>query len=295
MPDDNVSMKIIDFHTHIFPPDVIANRETYRRRDRWFDLLYANPRARLASASDLVSSMDEAGVDLSVAFGFGFADPGLCRACNTYVLDAAREHGGRLIPFAVVNPCEQHAASLEARRCLEMGASGIGELMPDGQGFELTDFALLDPLMKLARHFNVPILIHVNEQVGHVYPGKGRQGPGQAYLLSMRYPENTLVFAHLGGGLPFYELMPEVRSRLGNVYYDTSASLYLYDDAVFGYATSWAPNRVLFGTDYPLVGQGRFLRRVRRAGLDSDVLDGLLGGNALPLLHRPALHGEEGV
>ena len=280
-------MKIIDFHTHIFPPEVIAERETYRERDRWFGWLYENPQARMADVSDLIASMDEASIGLSVAFGFAFADPGLCRVCNTYVLDAARQHPERLIPFAVVNPREQQIASLEAQRCLEMGASGIGELMPDGQGFRLDDSDLLDPLMEIARHFQGPVLMHVNEQVGHAYLGKGAQGPGQAYQLAVRYPENVFVLAHWGGGLPFYELMPEVRSQLGNVYYDTAASLYLYDDAVFGQVMSWAPTKVLFGTDYPLIGQKRFLKRVRKAGLDLRALDRLLGGNALHVLEWP--------
>lgn len=288
-------MKIIDFHTHIFPPEIIAQRHVYRQRDRWFCLLYENPRTRMASVDDLMASMDEAGVDLSVAFGFAFADLGLCRTCNAYVLDAAREHPERVIPFAVVNPRVGHAASREAQRCLEMGASGIGELMPDGQGFHLTDYDLLDPLMELARHFRAPVLTHVNEQVGHVYPGKGAQGPTQAYQLALRYPENVLVLAHWGGGLPFYELMPEVRSQLCNVYYDTAASLYLYHDSVFAQVTSWAPTKVLFGTDYPLIGQKRFLKRVKGAGLDPCALQGLLGQNALHVLEWSVMpHMKEG-
>jgi len=279
-------MKIVDFHTHIFPPELIASRQVYRNRDRWFGLLYENPQARMASANDLIASMDEAGVALSVAFGFAFGDAGLCRECNTYVLEAAAQHPARLIPFAVVNPRAPQAASLEARRCLEMGASGIGELMPDGQGFELTDFSLLDPLMEVARHFEAPVLVHVSEKVGHLYPGKGTQGPGRAYQLAVRYPENVFVLAHWGGGLPFYELMPDVRSQLRNVYYDTAASLYLYHDSVFGHVTSWAPTKVLFGTDYPLIGQKRFLRRLRGAGMESSALSRLLGENALRVLGR---------
>ena len=58
----------------------------------------------------------------------------------------------------------------------------------------------------------------------------------------------------------FYELMPCAQPLLRNVYYDTSASLYLYDDSIFCHVTAWAPDKVLFGTDYPLIGQPRFLR-----------------------------------
>lgn len=272
-------MHVIDCHTHIVPPDVIAQRERLCRDERWFGLLYADPVARLASAEDLLASMDTAGVAASVACGFAFCDAGLCRACNDYVLEAARDAPERIIPFAVVSPTNPHAACDEAARCLEQGAVGLGELMPDGQGYTLEDVAL-DELLALARAFQAPVMLHVNERVGHAYAGKGSQGPEEAYRLALRHPESTLIYAHWGGGLPFYELMPEVRSALRHVYYDTAASPYLYDDAIHRHVLGWAPTKVLFGSDYPLVSPDRYLRRLRRAGLDAACLEALLSGNA---------------
>ena len=282
-------MQVVDFHTHIFSPSLIAEREIYIRRDRWFGALYGNPKARMADAEGLIASMTEAGVAQAVAFGFAFADAGLCREGNDYVLQAAARYPDRILPFAVVNPCLGEAALREARRCLEGGALGLGELMPDGQGFALDDFERLDPLMALAREHGVPTLFHVNEQVGHGYHGKGTQGPERAYALAMRYPDNVIVLAHWGAGLPFYELMPEVRAALRNVYYDTAASIYLYEDAVFRHVMAWAPTKVLWATDYPLATQSRCLRRLRRAGLDEGELLRLLDRNAHAIL--PGTHG----
>jgi predicted TIM-barrel fold metal-dependent hydrolase len=124
----------------------------------------------------------------------------------------------------------------------------------------------------------------VNEPVGHDYRGKGRYGPQAAYHLALHYPENRIILAHWGGGLPFYELMPEVRSALSNVFYDTAASFFLYEESIFRHVTTWARSKVLFATDYPLVGQKRFLQRVRSCGLAPDVLEDILGGNALSVL-----------
>jgi predicted TIM-barrel fold metal-dependent hydrolase len=280
-------MHIWDCHTHIMPPDLRAARERLCRDEPWFGLLYANPTARLAGAEDLALAMDAGGVATALTFGFAFRDAGRCRACNDYVLQAARDAPGRVVPFAVVNPADPRSACAEARRCLESGAAGIGELMPDGQRFALDD-GVLDAVLEVARAYHAPVLIHVNERLGHPYVGKGTQGPEEAYRLALRHPENVLIYAHWGGGLPFYELMPEVRAALHNVYYDTAASPLLYDDAIYRHAMAWAPSKVLFGSDYPLVAPARHLRRVRRAGLEPAGLAALLSDNARALFGATA-------
>ena len=93
--------------------------------------------------------------------------------------------------------------------------------------------------------------------------------------------------AHWGGGLFLYELMPKLLGVLGNVYYVTAASLYLYRDRVFHVAAQVAPDKMLFGTDYPLISHRRFLKRVRTAGLPPRIERGLLGENARRVLRLP--------
>jgi predicted TIM-barrel fold metal-dependent hydrolase len=277
-------MEIIDVHTHIFPPEIIARREAIATREGWFGRQYATPTARMSTAEQLLTAMDESGVARVVTFGFAFVDAGLCRLCNEYVMEAAARCPCRLLPFVVANPARPAEAERELAGRLAAGARGVGELMPDGQGFQLTEFARLDPLMALARAYGVPVLTHIDELVGHSYPGKGTQGPYAAYQMALRYPENVLILAHWGGGLPFYELMPEVRAALRNVYYDTAASHYLYEEAVFRHVMAWAPDKVLLGSDYPLFTFRRFLRRLERAGLDEEARARVLGGNAARLL-----------
>lgn len=281
-------MKVIDAHTHIMPPEMIADRLALLRRDRWFGMLYENPGARLATGPQLIESMRASGVAASVSFGFAFADLDLCRLCNDYVIEMAGRYPDKIIPFALTNPAVGVPALEEAQRCLEQGARGIGELMPDGQGFSFDGDDLV-PLLEMARGYAVPVLLHVNEQVGHDYAGKGLYGPTAAYRLARRFPDNEFIFAHWGGGLPFFELMPELKKSLGNVYYDTAASLFLYRDSIFGHLLAEIPHRILFGTDYPLIGQGRFLARIHNTTLTSEQLGRLLSYNAGRLLGIPGL------
>jgi len=280
---------IVDLHTHIFPPELRAQRQAYLERDAWFGRLYANPKARMATAEELIAAMDAAGVDVAVTFGFGWADPGLCRLSNDYTLAAVHRYPGRLVGLAVVNPASREAEA-EIARTAAAGLRGIGELMPDGQGFALDDARTLAPTLEAAGALGWPVLTHASEPVGHLYAGKGRASLEPALRLASHFPDVTLVLAHWGGGLPFYELMPEVRAALAHVYYDTAASPLLYDDAIFPLLSGLVGDKILWGTDYPLLDPARFLARVRGSGLAGEALDKLLGANAARLLglDRPA-------
>jgi predicted TIM-barrel fold metal-dependent hydrolase len=271
---------IIDFHTHINPPEVIEKREEYLTCDIWFDELYGDPKARLATAEELIAEMDAAGVDVAVTFGFGWTDMGLCRMANDYVMEAVARYPDRLIGFACVNPKCGSEAVQEVERCVAGGLKGIGELMPDGQGYCLDDEATMRPLVEAALARGLPILTHTSEPVGRPYCGKGTVTPDAVYRFTQCFPQVTLICAHWGGGLPFYELMPEMRRAFGNVYYDTAASLYLYNDAIFFLAAQLVSDKILFATDYPLITQRRFLRRVRETELEEEELNKILGGNA---------------
>lgn len=279
---DNTPM-LVDFHTHIFPPEVVARRQVFVEREAWFARLYADPRARLATAEELVPAMETAGIDVAVTFGFAWADPALCRLANDYTVEAVRAHPSRLVGLACINPAAPDAEA-EIARCQSLGLRGIGELMPDGQGYSLGDVETLAPVMGAAQDLGWPVLVHATEPVGHDYPGKGSPSLGAALRLATHFPGVTLILAHWGGGLLFYELMPEVRSALRHVYYDTAATPYLYDPAIFPLAAHLAGDRILFGSDYPLLALGRCLEHMRSSRLEQAAQEAILGGNAARLL-----------
>jgi predicted TIM-barrel fold metal-dependent hydrolase len=275
---------IIDFHAHITAPEIIERRDEYLVRDAWFRDLYANPKARLSSAQDLIAAMDEAGVGQSVVFGFGWQDMDLCRRDNDYVIESIARFPDRFIGLGVVNPGAGVEAIREIERCAAAGLVGIGELMPDGQGYRLDDEKTMAPIVETLLAHDMLLLTHCSEPVGHLYPGKGTVTPDEVIRFARLFPEATLVCAHWGGGTIFYELMPEVSRLMCNVYYDTAASLYLYQDDIFTLAARWAPGKVLFATDYPLIQPGRFIQRMKEARMPTATLRRMLGGNAWRVL-----------
>jgi predicted TIM-barrel fold metal-dependent hydrolase len=276
----------IDTCTHVLPETFAVNRERISRADRTFRGLFADPKAKFAQTPDLIASMDEAGVDVSVCAGFGWTDPEVARESNDYNLEAARLHPDRLIAFCSVNPLWGEDAVTEVRRCHEAGAKGIGELHPDTQGIIDADLAALAPVLDTAKELGMPTLIHASEPVGHGYPGKGSVTPELLMALVNAFPNNTFIFSHFGGGLPFYGLMPEVRSALKNVYFDSAAFPFLYRPEVFDVtARAIGAEKILFASDFPLVHQKRALNEFGQSGLSTD--DSLLvrGANAANLLN----------
>ncbi len=274
------SCPVVDAHVHVFPPEIIRNKERYLAKDRWFSELYRSPKARMATWEDVLTSMDGAGIARSVVFGFAWADPALCKDHNDYVIEAVRASAGRLVGLAVVSP-DQPGSAAELERCLGLGLVGVGELYPDGQAFDVASSPGLMELAEVLRGWDGVMLVHSSEPVGHAYPGKGRTTPDKLYAMALALPDVRIVLAHWGGGLPFYELMPEAKEALRNVYYDTAATTYLYTFDVFPrVADIVGPQKILFGSDYPLLDQSRLLRRVRASGLQAEELRAILGANA---------------
>ena len=276
---------LIDAHTHILSTEIAAARAHYCERDRWFGQCYGHPQARFATVESLIASLDGAGLDRAVVTGFAFADGGLCRASNDYLLEAVSRYPDRLIGLAAVQPRDGERAVYEAERCLKGGLAGLGELLPDGQGFDPTDTILLTPLARFLIEQDRPVMLHTSEPTGHQYGGKGQTWPQKIVELAQNFPALKIIAAHWGGGLPFYELMPEVRSTLQNVWYDTAATTYLYDFKVFRtVADLCGPAKILFASDYPLLKQGRLLSRVRaESGLTPTELEAVMGQNAARL------------
>jgi predicted TIM-barrel fold metal-dependent hydrolase len=246
--------------------------------DPWFAACHAGE-ARLAGEQDLLGHLEREGIDRAVVFTWPFADPRLCAEANDFAADLQRRHPDRVVGCGIVQPADPEAAA-ELRRCARLGLRGIGELNSDAQGFALDG----DPLGRLAAlsvELDLPWTLHCSEPVGHSYAGKGTATPDRWVRLLDRVAGLRLVAAHLGGGLPFYAHMPEVRDLCATLWFDTAALPHLYRPSALGEVVSLiGADRLLLGTDFPLLGMGRYRRALDAAGIGLAERGLVLGGSA---------------
>jgi uncharacterized protein len=254
-----MSSPVVDAHVHLFPPEVITRKETFCARDAWFDLTHgAWPVERFPQAETLLESMDAAGIVMAVIAGWPWQDVAHCRFHNDWLAELAAT-SPRLAWLGIVNPVDPEVGK-EIQRVHSMGAVGLGEMNADAQGFDWERERDVRELAEVATTLDVPVMAHVSEPLGREYPGKGTATPRKILAFLEQHPDLRFVAAHWGGGLPFYELMPDVGRAMRNVTYDTAASTYLYRPEVFDIVVRIVgAERVVWGSDFPVLGQRRFL------------------------------------
>ena len=75
------------------------------------------------------------------------------------------------------------------------------------------------------------------------------------------------------------------------MFFDTAASPFLYDPEIYQYAVRLlGVDKILFGSDYPLLPPGRYFDEMREAGLTKPQIDKICGGNAKNLLKLAREH-----
>lgn len=274
---------ILDGHTHIFPEEVCRRREDFFGTEPAFRLLYDSPKAKLVGPEELLTALDEEGVEAAVALGFPWRLESHWRRHNEVILEAQRRWPRKIIGFCAAHPA-MPGGIRELERCLAAGARGIGEL-----AFYLQDRreelkALLAPVAELCRHYRVPLLLHATDRAGAEYPGRSLTPLSAIYKVIEAYPETTWILAHWGGRLPFYGLLKKA-PPFANVYFDTAASPYVYRPVIYRVVADMVgPEKIIFGSDYPLLPPSRYLTEMEEAGLPEDWREMILGRNLAGLL-----------
>ncbi len=214
---------------------------------------------------------------------------GVPPAPNDLIGEAAADHPDVFIPFAGIDPWKGEDAIAEIRRCHDKFAiKGIGELNPTRQKFYPNDERLY-PIWEVCAELGLVVMFHIG------YPGAGAGRPGgMGYKLdnirplhldamAADFPELNVIAAH--PGWPFHHENIAACWHKANYWIDLSGFAPRYwPPEVIHYANSLIQDRVLFGTDWPVVGIDRWLDEFAEIDFKPHVRRKIMLENAARLL-----------
>ncbi len=211
---------------------------------------------------------------------------GVPGAPNDLIGEAAARHPEVFIPFAGIDPHKGAAAVDEIRRCHELlGIRGVGELNPARQKFFPNDEQFY-PIWEVCQELGLVVMFHM----GFAGAGAGKPG-GMGYKLDATraiphlddmaadFPDLSIIHAH--PGWPFHHEALAMCWHKSNVYIDLSGFAPRYfPDEVVHYANSLIQDRVLFGTDWPVIPIDRWTSEFAELPIKDEVRQKIMLDNA---------------
>jgi uncharacterized protein len=206
---------------------------------------------------------------------------------NDYVASIVQKYSDQFMGFASVDPWKGALAINELERSVkELGLRGL-KLHPTTQAFMPNDPRFY-PLWQKASDLKIPVLFHTGQTgVGSGTPGGGGYKLKYSHPMLLDdvaadFPELTIIMAH--PSVPWQEEQLAVALHKGNVFIDLSGwSPKYFRPILTQYIGSILKDKVLFGSDYPVLQPDRWLKDFENLGLKEEVQQKILLENAKKL------------
>ncbi len=210
------------------------------------------------------------------------------RIPNEEVAEAAQENSDMMIAFASIDPHKGKMGVREARKLIEEYDVKGFKFHPTVQGFYPND-RMAYPLYEVIAEAGLPMLFHS----GHSGFGSGVRGGGGFRLeysnpmhlddVALEFPDHPIIIAH--PSWPWQDEALSVCMHKPNVYIDLSGwSPKYFPPQLVQYANSLLKDRMLFGTDFPLITPERWMKDFENAGFKEEVKPLILKENARKML-----------
>ena len=205
---------------------------------------------------------------------------------NDEIAEVAAANSDVLIPFGSVDPHRPDALD-EVHRLIGLGVRGF-KFHPNIQAFYPNDPSAY-PLYGAIEAAGLPALFHT----GHSGIGTGLPGGGGIRLkysnpmhvddVAVDFPALKIVLAH--PSFPWQDEAISVALHKAQVYIDLSGwSPKYFPPQLVRYANTQLRDRVLFGSDYPMITPDRWLADFEQADFKDEVRPLILKQNAARLL-----------
>jgi predicted TIM-barrel fold metal-dependent hydrolase len=281
---DLTSVRAIDVHVHAersraghdpMPPELRAAAARYFRSDM-----------PLPTVDDVAAYYAERNL-VAVLFTIDWESrSGIAPIPNEEILDAARRRPDVVIPFGSVDPARTDAL-VRVRDLIDAGVAGF-KFHPNLQAFFPNGLTVY-PLYEAIAAARLPALFHT----GHSGIGTGVPGGGGLRLkysnpmclddVAADFPELQIVLAH--PSFPWQDEAISVCLHKANVWIDLSGwSPRYFPPQLVQYANTQLREKMLFGSDFPLLTPDRWLADFEQAPFDDEVRPLILKHNAARLL-----------
>lgn len=238
------------------------------------------------TVEEVLAEMDDAEVEIGVVSSFKFLDTWIVTNDETarYVAEAP----DRFIGCCTVDIRDPMAGIRELRRSVEELGMRALRLEPyqfgDGRSAPGPNHKMYWPFYVACVEYDIPIAI----QVGHTGPLLPSECGRPIYLdeVALTFPELKILGTHIGD--PWEEEMMVLAWKHPNVYVETSARPARHWSERFRkFAGSWGREKVIWGTDYPLLPFKRTVDDVYEAGFSDEATAKILRENALRVFGSP--------
>ncbi len=277
-------MTIIDFR--IRPPvrgflDMIMYTAAERRNVYTRQLgLEPAPSAQARSMDMLINEMDQAGVGVGVVqarFSDFFGS-----VSNDDVAAIVKDHPGRFIGIAAIDPTNRRAAIAEIDRMMTAGFKGIN-VEPGAYPVPIyPDDRRLYPIYAHCEDCGIPVIIMAGGNAG---PDLSYSFPVHVDRVAGDFPKMKIAVSH--GGWPWVSEILHVAFRRENVY--VSPDMYLHEapgwEEYLKAANGFLAERFIYASCYPLTPVKEYAEWFLRLPLKPETRERALRKNAAEFLN----------
>ncbi len=229
-------MKIVDFHTHVYP-EKIAEKATENVIN--FYGLTEGLGGIIGTSENLINCGREAGIDNFVILPVALK-PETVRHVNEAALNEVNEHK-EFFGFGTIHIDMENMLD-EIDFIKKSGLKGV-KIHPDTQRFNIDDERLFPMYEEISG--KLPIMVHCGD------PRYDFSHPRRLRRVLDNFPKLTAIGAHLGGWMVFDEALELLKPT--NCFVDICSSrMFMEKGKMEYYINSYGAERVLFGSDFPI-------------------------------------------
>jgi uncharacterized protein len=281
------AISALDVHVHVEADDhghLSLDQELLDASAAYF----RGTESRTPTVADLAARYRAAGMAAVVFTVDATTATGHPALSSEEIAEQAAEHADVLVPFGSVDPHQGADAVRRARRLVEEhGVRGF-KFHPSLQAFS-PDAEELRPLWGELQELGVPALFHTGQNgIGAGLPG-GRgiklrySNPLLLDDVAADFPELTVILAH--PSVPWQAEAISMATHKANVFIDLSGWRPKYFPAELVRAAGGPlRDKVMFGSDYPLITPERWLEDFRELGIAEDRWPAIVKGTAIRVL-----------